>query len=169
MVDALVPPAQQAEAVGRRQFGRQRLVEASPARAEQEQRSRRIDRLDGLEDRLGPHHHAGAAAERRIVDRSMDIGRLLADVVASQIEQARTAGLAQQALGAEVVDERGEQREDVDAQRAHGESRSNSPSGVSTTITPSAFDTTKFDGTSAPESSSSRSAAGFAMTDTHTP
>ncbi len=109
VVDALVASAQQAETVGRRQLVGECLVEPTPARAEQEEWPRRRDGFDGLEDRLRPHHHAGATTERRIVDRAMDIGRLLADVMASQIEQAGAAGSPQQALGAEGVDERGEE------------------------------------------------------------
>ena len=183
MVDALVPPAQQAETVACSEFSSHRLVESTATGAEQQQRSGRLHGFDRLEDRLGPHHHAGSPTERRIVDRAVHVGGLLPDVVAAQVEQALTTGLAEQALRAEVVDESREQREDVDPQHlagrrwfpearaggtSHQESRSKRPSGVSTWIVSASIDTTKFDGTSAPVSSSRRSAAGLASTETHT-
>jgi hypothetical protein len=120
VVDALVAAAEQAEPArlalgGGSQFLGHRLVEPSAAGAEQVQRPGRLRGVDGGEDRLGLHHHAGAAPERRVVDAAMHIGGVLAQVVQPQVEQTGTAGLAQQALGAEVVDQVREDGEHVDA------------------------------------------------------
>src|SRR4029077_2382207 len=111
---------------------------------------------------------AGATPVRGVVDRPVDVGGMVADVVASQLEHARVTGLAEQAGGAERVDDLGKDREDVDP---HGASRSssNSPSGGSMTTTPSAWRTTNTTGTRAPDSSSNRSDAGLATTATHRP
>ncbi len=51
------------------------LVEAPTRRREQVQRARRVDELDGAEDRLGSEHHARTAAEGGIVDAAVGIGR----------------------------------------------------------------------------------------------
>ena len=109
VVDALVAPAQQAEPVepAASSCG-ERLVEAAAAGTEQEQRARRVGGLDGGEDRLGPHQHPGAAAERAVVDGAVDVGGVLARVVGAQVEQAGGAGLAEQARRAERVDDVGE-------------------------------------------------------------
>src|SRR5215204_1140607 len=61
LVDALVTPAQQAEARTACQLGGEGLVEAAATRAEQEERTPRVGRLHGREDRLRSHQHAGTA------------------------------------------------------------------------------------------------------------
>ena len=76
LVDALVAAAQQREPVRARPArGPRAWSNRAPAGAEQEQRPRRLDRLDRGEHRLGHQHHAGAAAERRVVDRAVRVGR----------------------------------------------------------------------------------------------
>ena len=60
----------------------------------------------------------GAAAERRVVDGAVHVGGVLAQVVGPQVEQAGGAGLAEQALRAERVDQRREDGEHVDAHRS---------------------------------------------------
>ena len=168
MVDPLVAATQQAEPVEPGQLVGESLIERSPAGPEQEQRARRSRRLDRVEDRLGLHDHARASPERSVVDGAVHVARVLADVVTTQVEQTRTAGLAQQALAAEHVDEAGEQGEHVDPHRRDPrQPRSNRPSGTSTVMMPSRFDTTNTVGTSAPDSSSRMSDAGLAMTATH--
>ena len=116
VVDALVPATQQAEPVQRRQFTGHRLVEAASSRTQKQKRPWRIDCFDGLEDRLRAHHHPRATSERGVVDGAMDVAGVLPDVVTPQVEDVGTAGSAQQADRAEVVDEAGEQRENIDPQ-----------------------------------------------------
>ena len=97
MVDALVASAEEAEPVGRRELLGDALREPAAARTEEEQRPRRVGRLDGGEHRLGADHHARSPAERVVVDRAVDVGRVLAQVVEAQVEQPRCRGLAEQA------------------------------------------------------------------------
>ena len=93
------------------------LIEPAPTRAEQKQWTRRVSGLDRRKNGAGLHHHAGAAAKRRVVDSAMRIGGVLAQIVAAQIEQAVGTALPEQAFAAEVVDESGEDGEDVDSHR----------------------------------------------------
>ena len=147
-----------------------RLVEPAPAGPEQEQRAGRIGRLDRVEDRLGLHDHAGAAAERRVVDGAVHVGRVLADVVATQVEQTdRVAPCRAGSRRRTCRRGRGTARRRRSSSPGSRQPRSNRPSGTSTVITPSTFDTTKTDGTSAPDSSSRMSDAGLASTATHAP
>src|SRR6478736_6269311 len=118
VVDALVAPADQAEPCSGRQLVGQRLVEAPPAGAEQQQRARWLSGLDGGEDRLGPHDHPGATAEGSVVDAAVHVGRVLARVVEPEVDGAGGAGLAEQAVAAARVNHLGEDREDVDAHPA---------------------------------------------------
>jgi len=115
VVDALVTTADQPEAVTEGQLGGQRLVEAATPGPEQVERSHRVGGLDGGEQRLGLHHHAGAAAEGRVVHRAVDVGGLVARIVEAEVEQRLLLGLAEQALGAERLDQPGEDGEHVDA------------------------------------------------------
>ena len=78
VVDALVPAAQQTEAIESNELCGHLLVESPAARTEEEQRPGGLCSLDGGEDRFGLHHHSGSATEGRIVDRSMDIAGVLA-------------------------------------------------------------------------------------------
>jgi uncharacterized protein (DUF952 family) len=114
MIDALIAAAQQAEALERSQLFCPFLVERPASRTQQEQRPWRIDGFDRGEDRLGLHHHSGAATERSVVDRAMHIGGVVAQVVCSQIEQLASPSPAKQTLGAERVDETREDGEHVD-------------------------------------------------------
>ena len=77
MVDTLVPSAQQTETArslhcGRKLMGHG-LIESPPTRAEEQERARRGSGFDGIEDRLGFHHHARTATERAVVDRAMNV------------------------------------------------------------------------------------------------
>jgi hypothetical protein len=139
VVDTFVSTAQQAEPttidVGRRQLLGETLIETATARTQQQQWPWWPSGFDRGEDRLGAHHHSGASAERRIVDRAMNVGRVLAQIVTPQIQQAVLAALAEQTLGAEIVDERGEDREHVDSHAGPFSSvNSNNPSGGSITM-----------------------------------
>ena len=91
------------------------LVESSPGRSEEVERTRRVDGLDGGEHRLRPHQHARAATERAVVDRAVHVRRVRPQIVGAQVEQAGGARLAEQAGAAEVVDHGREDGEDVDA------------------------------------------------------
>ena len=57
------------------------LIESPPTRAEEQERARRGSGFDGIEDRLGFHHHARTATERAVVDRAMDVLCLFPNVV----------------------------------------------------------------------------------------
>ena len=119
------PPARRRSAWSRRR----------PPGPSRQQRAGRVDRLDRVEDRLGHEHHPGAAAEGGVVDGAVGVGG-----AASRRSCTRTSSsAARRALpsrlcAGEVLDQVGEDREDVDAhvRRAH-RSRS-SPSGTSTVI-----------------------------------
>jgi uncharacterized protein (DUF952 family) len=115
VVDALVATAQQREAVAYGQFLSHPLVEASPAGPEQVQRPGRLRRFYGREQRFRFHHHARPAAEWRIVDGPVNVGGLITRIVQAKVEQASAACLAQQALGAELIDEARKDGEHVDA------------------------------------------------------
>jgi hypothetical protein len=119
MVDSFVPSTQQTEASRgldcRCQLVSHGLIESPATGTEEQERPRRSGRFDRIEDRLGLHHHAGATTERAVVDRAVNVRCLFPNVVGPQVEQSALLCLPEQALSAEVVDELGEQREDVDA------------------------------------------------------
>jgi hypothetical protein len=182
VVDAFVPSTQKAETarhrtMGECKFSGECLIEASTARAEQQQRSGRVDRLDTREYGLGTHDHSRSPAEWRIIHAPVHVHREIAQIVTAQIEEPGLAALSKETLRAEIVHHAREDREDVHSQGEPAEFdsyNSNKPSGGSTTtekVPPPSLVTlvTKFTGISAPESSSSRSLAGFAITDTHFP
>ena len=118
VVDALVAAAQQAESVESGQLVRHVLVEAPPARTQQQQRTRWIVGFYGVEDRFGPQQHAWSAAERSIVHAAVRIRRVLARVVAAQLEHTSVASLAEQPNRTEVIDQPRKDREHVDS---HGQ------------------------------------------------
>jgi len=105
VVHTLVASTEQAEAIDCGQLLGHGLIKGSPAWAEKKQWAWRVRGLHGLEDRLGLHHHARTSPERGIVDRTMDIAGLIAYVVAAKIEDPSPPSLAEQALGAESIDE----------------------------------------------------------------
>jgi len=115
MIDPLVPSAQEAETLTARQLGGHRLIEATTTGRQQKQRAGCGGGLYRGEDRLGTHHHPGTAAEWRIVHGAVHVGGVLAQIVTTQIEQTVVAGLAEQTLAADGVDQSGEDGEDVDA------------------------------------------------------
>ncbi len=84
-----------------------------------------------VEDRLGFEDHARAATEGGIVDGLVNVGRLGAEVVATQIEQALVGRSTDDADSHGASDELREDREDVDAHR-HQPSSSRRPRGTST-------------------------------------
>lgn len=120
VVDSLVTPTKQAESVSSRKLIGHRLIEGFPARPEQEERTHGICGFDGLEDRLSLHDHSCSSSEWRIVDGAVDVGRLIANVVAAEVEQTALPSFSEQAFGAETVDEARKQREDIDSERRHG-------------------------------------------------
>ena len=75
-----------------------RLVESASARAQQEQRPRRLRCCDSVEQRLGLHHHAGTAPERRVVDDMVPVARPVAQIVDPQVERAGFLRAAHHAL-----------------------------------------------------------------------
>ena len=94
----------------------------------------------------------------------MGVLRLVSDVVDAHLEGAPVLGPTEQALRGEAGDHLREDREHVDAHQ-----RSNSPSGGSIVTRPCSCAVMKTTGTSAPLSSTSRSAAGFDSTSVTVP
>ena len=85
--DALVYPfeasAQDDGAGSGREFAHARLGQRFAARAHEQARARiagRRDRVDRARQHVGAHHHAGAAAGRRIVDAAVLVGREVANL-----------------------------------------------------------------------------------------
>jgi hypothetical protein len=95
MVDALVSTAQKTEPPKFRKFSCHRLVETATPRGQHQQRTRRVNRLNALEDRLSPHEHSCSSPKRRIINRSMSIVGVIPRVMAAEVEQASLAGSAQ--------------------------------------------------------------------------
>jgi hypothetical protein len=75
LVEPLVPAAQDREVGFTRELANERLVQAS-ARGRHREHAAAIgvERLDRREQRLGLHHHAGTAPERRVVHGAMGVG-----------------------------------------------------------------------------------------------
>ena len=92
LIHALIPAADEREAVGRRQLPSDGLIESSTAWRQEEQRARRIHGFDRREQRLRQHHHSGAATERRIVHGVMTINCVRSGVHEPQIEMSGGAG-----------------------------------------------------------------------------
>ncbi len=88
VINALVASAEQAEPLSDREFVGHRLIESASAGAEEKQWTKRLGGLHGGEDRLSFHHHSCATTERCIVDRAVDVGGVLAQVVTTEIEQS---------------------------------------------------------------------------------
>ena len=120
LVDAFVPAAQQGEAVTGGQLAGHRLVEPSAAGGEQQQRTRRVRRLHGREDRLRPHHHPGPTAERRVVDGAVAVVGVVARIVQPQVDHTPLPGAADEREVERPGEVVGEDREDVDAHASLG-------------------------------------------------
>ena len=65
--------------------------------------------------RFGAHDHPGATAERCVVDGSVDVGRVVAGIVQTQIDEATRSGPADHAAPGGGIDDLAEDGEDVDA------------------------------------------------------
>ncbi len=113
LVDTFVAAAQQREAVELGEFVGHRLVEATTRGRKVEQWPRRLDGLDGAKERLRHHHHASAPAEGGIVDRVVNVGRGLTQVVHSDVEMAVAATSPDHRLIGDVIDHLRKDREDV--------------------------------------------------------
>ena len=110
VVDALVAPAEQGEPLRAGQLARQGLVEPAARRAEEVERSHGLGGLDAGEDRLGPQDHPGAASEGGVVDGAVDVGGVVPQVVAAQVQPAGLTGPAEEALLAEDIHDAREDR-----------------------------------------------------------
>ena len=99
LVDPLVAAAEQRETGARGELAGQRLVEPAPTGTEQEEGTRRRHCLHGPEDRLRAEHHSRAAAERWVVDRSVAVGGVVAQVMETEIDQAVLTRPTEQAPG----------------------------------------------------------------------
>ena len=99
-------------------------VESSAGRSEQQQGAGRLGRLHRVEDRLRQQDHAGAAAERRVVDRPVHVRGELPQIVDPDVDNPALARLAEEASGQGGLEQPREDREDVDAHGLGGSSRS---------------------------------------------
>ena len=118
--------------------------------------------------RLGHEHHAGAAAERAIVDRATRVVGALAQVVHPHVERPRLDRPPEDRGAAVAGDDIGEDREDVDPHKClTSASQVQQPLGDVDVDRPRrrVMPVTKCSGINAPDSSSTRrSLAGFAST-----
>ena len=80
------------------------MVEATTRGRKVEQWPRRLDGLDGAKERLRHHHHSGTPAEGGIVDRVVNVGRGLTQIVHSDVEMAVAATTPDHRLIGDVVD-----------------------------------------------------------------
>ena len=115
VVNAFVTATEQAESGTTGQFTRKGLIEATPARAQQKDRARRVGGLDRGNDRFGAHQHPGTPTEGGVVDRAVHVRGVLPQVMASQVDQTGAPRLAEQGLRTERVHQPREDREHVDA------------------------------------------------------
>src|SRR5262245_17468592 len=168
LIDTLVSAAQQREAAPSGEVAGDGLVERAARRRQQQQRPRGIGRLEAREQRSGRHHHPGASAERRVVDRTVVPGTEVTRTVHLNVEQPAVTRATEQRHPQWALEVLGKDCEDVDAHRSRAQ-RSKRPSGGSTTRVASRRSTTNASGTRAPESSTSRSCAGLASTLTTAP
>ena len=180
VVDALVAAAEQREPVHGRPAPGPRPGRGAARRDRARTAGGAAGPLDGGEDRLGHQHHAGTTAEGRVVDGAVRVGGHRAQVVHPHVEQARCVAPCPAGWPtAKRVDQVGEDGEDVDAHRRHRPRcpaarrrpvRSVEQPGGHVDGDPAVrHATTKFSGTRAPSSSTSRSEAGLASTATTAP
>ncbi len=129
LVETLVPPAEKHDALRPRQGPEIALHETLPLGAE-EDLARPIrrgafrhcasrateDRLHRPEDRLRLEDHPRTAAIGLIVDRTMPVGREVAQVGEVDLHELRPARPGDDRLPQEALEHRGEDRDDVDPQ-----------------------------------------------------
>ena len=161
LVDPLVPAANDDQRPPARQLERLALIEPGALRRKEDDARRRFapaGRLDRRHERLGLHHHPGAPAIRHVVRDAMSAPGEVADVGHLHAQQALVASLREDALLERGRDHARKQGEDFDRQHGYS-SRSNKPSGASTTIRRACGCTsvTKANGTRVPPSSLSKS------------
>src|SRR6185437_4838911 len=94
LVDPFEPAAQQPHPGPRRQRPHARLIEQAPARRQIDQRAASPGAGDRGIDHVGPHHHAGTAAERGVVHGAVFIARKAPDVHNFQTPNPVLQGLA---------------------------------------------------------------------------
>ena len=115
LVDALVAAAGEDQVRPGGELAGDGLGEGSPGGRRHDQRSCRspASSVERLTPRLGLHHHAGAAAVRRVVDGPVPVVGPLPQVVHAHVEEPSIAGLAGQRQR-QRVEVRREDRHDVD-------------------------------------------------------
>lgn len=120
-VEPLIAAAQQQQPFLLRQLPDELLIESSARRGQHDEQAGvgrlSANRLDGVEDRLAHHHHAGAAAEGPVVDALVLALGPVADVPQMNLDQAVIEGELQEALAEVAVKDLREQGEDV---KSHG-------------------------------------------------
>ena len=99
LVHALVPPAEEEQAVLRGQLPDERTVEAAPLGAEEHTEGRRGSHgahcLDRLEQRFRLHDHPGASPEGVVIDRAVPVVSPCAQVVDLHLNVPRLPGAAE--------------------------------------------------------------------------
>jgi riboflavin synthase len=99
-VEPFVASAEDERPLGARERVRGGLLEAGPGRAGDEppvSAEARFHPFDGFDDRLGLQHHAGAAAERPIVDRAVPVAGEIAEIDDAGLDEAARPGDAEHA------------------------------------------------------------------------
>src|SRR6266542_2612396 len=119
LVHSFVPTAHEDQPALPGEAARQRLVEPHAPWARQDRRRAREPsprRLDGVDERLGLHHHPGTAAVRGVIRDVVLARSVIADVGHPHREQPALARLPEDALGEVALAHPREQRQDLDLQ-----------------------------------------------------
>jgi hypothetical protein len=125
LIDPLVVAGDQQEPRQRRKLVDPCLVQRPPLRRQEDAVRRggveRLDGLDGVDERLAHHDHAGTAAERSIIHLAVLVVGVCPDVVQIAAHEARLDRAAHDARADDALEHGREQRKDVDAEgERHG-------------------------------------------------
>lgn len=120
-VDALVATADEQQAIVGGEFADERGIEGAALRGEQDDVGGRLgeglDVLDGGKERLGLHDHAGATAERGVIDGVVFVRGPVAELVDGDLDQAGGLGALEDRFVERTFEHRGEEGEHVEAHR----------------------------------------------------
>jgi len=118
-VDALVAAADEQQAIVGGEFADERAIEVAALRGEQDDFRGRLgeglDVLDGGEERLRLHDHAGAAAERGVIDGVVFVHGPIAELVDGDLDQAGVLSALEDGLVEGAFEHLGEEGEHVEA------------------------------------------------------
>ena len=133
LVDVLVMAAEERELLEPRETLGVGVARTAAARREEDDRGLRADRLDGLEERRGLHHHARAAAVGRVVHGAVLVVRVVAQVDELVAYQPAAAAARGDREAERALEELREDGDDADGEhRAHSLPPVKSSSGIVT-------------------------------------